>query len=101
MMVGRWGMSVVVGRVSVLPGPKDEGAPIAAPTVSDETRKLVDDEVRRIVDECYGEAVSLLEEHRNELDKLAEALLTRETLDQADAYAIVGIRSPASVATAR
>ncbi|MEZ5102515.1 MAG: ATP-dependent zinc metalloprotease FtsH [Thermoleophilia bacterium] len=94
MMVGRWGMSEAVGLVSVLPGPNDE--PMLFPGmggggVSERTRELVDEEVRRIVDECYDRAVELLTEHRDRLEALARALLERETLDEADAYAAAGI----------
>ncbi len=93
-MVGRWGMSRVIGPVSVLPGPNDE--PLLFPgngssTVSEETRQLVDEEVRRIVDECYAEAVEQLGEHRDKLEALTQALLQRETLDEADAYAVAGV----------
>jgi cell division protease FtsH len=97
MMVGRWGMSDAVGRVSVLPGPNEEASPFAPPAISDETHKLVDDEVRRIVDECYAQAISLLREHRVQLDALADALIAHETLDEADAYAVAGIPSRAGV----
>jgi hypothetical protein len=55
------------------------------------TRELVDREVRRIVEDCYGQAVATLSEHRDRLDALARALLDRETLDEDDAYAAAGI----------
>jgi cell division protease FtsH len=35
--------------------------------------------------------VNLLEEHREQLDALANALLERETLDQQDAYEVAGV----------
>jgi cell division protease FtsH len=93
-MVGRWGMSQAIGPVSVLPGPNDE--PLLFPgngssTVSEETRRLVDGEVRRIVDECYVEAVKQLDANRDKLEALTRALLQRETLDEADAYAVAGV----------
>ena len=37
----------------------------------------------------------LLAEHRDKLDSLAAALLERETLDEADAYAVAGVERPA------
>src|SRR5512133_2288723 len=40
-MVGRWGMSDALGPISVIP--RDGAAPFAAPEVSPETQKLVDD----------------------------------------------------------
>jgi cell division protease FtsH len=92
-MVGRWGMSERIGLVTVLPGPNEEGPlfpGIGGGGVSDETRELVDSEVRRIIDECYVQAVQLLEENRGRLESLAHALLERETLDEADAYSAAG-----------
>ena len=91
MMVGRWGMSPRVGPVSVLPGPQEEATPFGGRAASDQTHKLVDDEVRRIVDECYSEGTALLRENRDKLDALVEALMVRETLDQSEAYAVVGL----------
>jgi cell division protease FtsH len=96
-MVGRWGMSAAVGKVSVLPRPDEESALLlpGAARVSEETLELIDAEVRRIVDECYTEAADLLRTNRERLDRLAAALLEQETLDEADAYRAAGIgRSP-------
>jgi cell division protease FtsH len=92
-MVGRWGMSETLGPVSVLPGPGEELPLFAtgAGAVSDRTRELVDEEARRIVEECYERALELLKTNRDKLDALAGALLERETLDEADAYAAAGI----------
>jgi cell division protease FtsH len=91
-MVGRWGMSDLIGPVAVLPGPGDDSLlfPGVDP-VSPRTREQVDSEVRRIVEECYAEAVRALRVHRDKLDALTAALLERETLEEIDIYAIVGI----------
>jgi cell division protease FtsH len=91
-MVGRWGMSDVIGLVSVIPAPGEEqyygpGGPVQ---VSDETRELVDREVRRIVEACYDRARRTLDANRERLESLARALLDRETLDQDDAYRAAG-----------
>ena len=43
---------------------------------------MIDAEVERILQECYAEGVRLLREHRDALDRLARALLERETLDE-------------------
>lgn len=51
--------------------------------------------MRRIVDECYEEACEKLRDHRGQLDALAEALLANETLDEADAYRIAGVKRSA------
>jgi cell division protease FtsH len=89
-MVGRWGMSERVGKVSVLP---TEGDPRMA-GISDGTLDSVDQEVRRITDECYGEARKLLSSNRAKLDRVVEELLKHETLDEADVYAAAGISHP-------
>jgi cell division protease FtsH len=89
-MVGRWGMSETIGPVSVLPPPGQE-SPLGVDGVAPATKELVDKEVRRIVDESYAEAVATLRKHREQLDRLAHALLERETLDEDEAYAAAGI----------
>ena len=58
---------------------------------SEATQRLVDEEVRRIVDTAHSEVTELLRNHRANLDSLAAALLERETLDEADAYAAAGL----------
>jgi len=89
-MVGRWGMSERIGPVSVLP---PEGDPRA--TASDAMLDAVDEEVRRITDECYAEARRLLRANRHRLDSIVSALLTKETLEEAEVYAAAGIDRPA------
>lgn len=87
-MVGRWGMSERIGRLTAIPA--DAQSPyglLAAPATLD----AVDHEMRRIVDECYEDACRLLRENRDKLDALAEALLANETLDEPAAYAAAGI----------
>ncbi|MFB9577924.1 ATP-dependent zinc metalloprotease FtsH [Streptomyces yanii] len=87
-MVGRWGMSSRVGRLTAIPGDVQQAYGLsAAPATLD----AVDDEMRRIVDECYIEAQRLLGEHREKLDALASALLQNETLDEEAAYRAAGI----------
>ena len=54
--------------------------------------------MRRIVDEEMEATAQLLADNRDKLDSLAEALLERETLDEADAYAAAGIERGAVAA---
>ncbi|WP_420716518.1 MULTISPECIES: ATP-dependent zinc metalloprotease FtsH [unclassified Streptomyces] len=87
-MVGRWGMSERIGRLTAIPS--DGQSPYglsAAPATLD----AVDHEMRRIVDECYETACRLLVENRDKLEALAQALMANETLDEAAAYAAAGI----------
>ena len=91
-MVGRWGMSPLIGPIAVLPA---EGQ--VQPFLADGsgpgpgTRELVDSEARRIVDECYDRALQLLRDNRGRLERLADALLEHETLDADAAYAAAGV----------
>ncbi|MFJ7772904.1 ATP-dependent zinc metalloprotease FtsH [Streptomyces sp. NPDC097107] len=87
-MVGRWGMSEQVGRLSALPADAQQAYGLAA---APGTLDAIDGEMRRVVDECYTEAVRKLTDHRGRLDALAEALLANETLEEADAYRIAGV----------
>ncbi len=86
-MVGRWGMSAAIGPVAVLP---EEGQGMFLPGASEtsqETQRVVDEEVRRLVEAAHQDVTQLLEDHRDQLESLAQALLTAETLDATDAYA--------------
>jgi cell division protease FtsH len=91
-MVGRWGMSDAIGPVSVLPRP-DQEQPFAPDGhgPGPETRSLIDQEVRRLMDECNAQARKTLQDHRVNLNRLAQALLERETLDADEAYSAAGI----------
>jgi len=94
-MVGRWGMSDKVGLVSVLPPPGQEANPFVPDgNVAPATRELVDAEVRRIVEECYEQARAMVRDNRDKLEALAHALLQKETLDEAEAYAAAGFERP-------
>jgi cell division protease FtsH len=96
-MVGRWGMSNIVGPLAVIPA--DGRSPVfpGNSEISEHTQQLIDEEVRRIVDEAHQEVVTLLRENRDKLDSLAQALLERETLDEDEAYAAAGVtRRPAA-----
>jgi hypothetical protein len=45
---------------------------------------MVDDEVKRLVDEAYAKATQILGGNRELLDRIAVALLERETIDRED-----------------
>ncbi len=90
-MVGRWGMSATIGPVAVLP---EEGQGMFLPGVgetSQETQRVVDAEVHALVEGAHQEVTRLLEDHREQLDGLAQALLKAETLDAPEAYAAASV----------
>jgi cell division protease FtsH len=93
-MVGRWGMSEAIGPVAVL---ADEAQGFLLQGVSEtsqETQRLVDEEVRKLVEDAHRGVRRLLEEHRDQLESLARALLEAETLDLPEAYAAAGVTAP-------
>src|SRR5262249_38330979 len=96
-MVGRWGMADAVGPLTVLAASGQE-SPLGADPVGAATKELVDREARRIVDECHDRAIATLTAHREQLDRLARALVTHETLDEDAAYAAAGVAREVSPA---
>ncbi|KAL6707698.1 i-AAA protease yme1 [Coniothyrium glycines] len=57
--------------------------------VSPETKRLIDNEVRRLIDEAKSSARSLLLSKRQELDRLADALVQYETLDKDEILKVI------------
>ncbi|MHB1223324.1 MAG: ATP-dependent zinc metalloprotease FtsH [Gemmatimonadaceae bacterium] len=100
-MVTRWGMSERLGMVQLAPRSNPflggvEGGYGAQRSFSEETARAIDAEVLKIIGESHEEALRLLREHRSQLDALAEALLARETLDEAEILEVT--RLPAAPA---
>ncbi|MBI4353780.1 MAG: ATP-dependent zinc metalloprotease FtsH, partial [Candidatus Omnitrophica bacterium] len=58
---------------------------------SEQTAVVIDEEIRRLLDGCYERAVQQLTSHRNELDRLAKALLEKEVLDGEEVKRLVGL----------
>jgi len=58
--------------------------------LSQEMQAEVDKRVKKLVDEAYQEAKKILTKNRIKLDKLAKALLEKETLDQEEFEALMG-----------
>jgi cell division protease FtsH len=52
--------------------------------LSEETKRLRDSEQARLTDHAYEEAIRLLQKHRSSLDRVACALLEKETLDRSE-----------------
>jgi len=63
---------------------------------SEETAREIDNEVKRIVTGCKEKATTLLTENRAMLDKLANELLEKETLDVAYIRQLLGLPDPHS-----
>jgi cell division protease FtsH len=67
--------------------------------LSEETKKLRDQEQGRLTDVAYSEAVRLLQKHRASLDRVATALLDKETLDRTELEALFSDVEPESRAS--
>ena len=83
-MVMRFGMSERLGpRVFG----HDRGQPFlgrdmgSEPDYSDEIAREIDDEIRRIVENAHQTARTILDERRDDLERISEILLERETID--------------------
>ncbi len=68
--VEQYGLSAAVGQV------------VATQTGwSEATKATVDSEVRRIVEDAYRDSIALVQEHLEQLERLAQALLTAGDID--------------------
>ncbi len=99
-MVTQWGMSERVGPVFFRDG---EEHPFLGREMtesrdhSEHTAQLIDEEVSRILREADDRAFRLLEEHRDELERLTEALIEREVLSVSEIEALIGKRPGAPI----
>jgi ATP-dependent Zn protease len=64
--------------------------------LSEETKRLRDSEQARLTDHAYDEAKRLLRKHRAALDRVAHALLEKETLDRAELEELLADVAPDS-----
>ncbi|MCM2131562.1 ATP-dependent zinc metalloprotease FtsH [Larsenimonas rhizosphaerae] len=98
-MVAKWGLSDEMGPLmydedeshQFLGGP---GGGAGGRFSSAETASRLDKEVRRIIDDCYKHAKQLLEDNRDKLDMMSDALVQYETIDTAQIKDIMEGRYP-------
>jgi cell division protease FtsH len=96
--VSQWGLSDAIGPVLV--GDNEQEVFLGRELsrhreVSERTAQLVDAEVTRLLNDSYARAKQTLIENRDLLERMAEALLERETLTADDAAMLVqGITLP-------
>jgi cell division protease FtsH len=86
-MVFEWGMSDIVSSRTMR---ADNYA------LSEETKRTRDQEQARLTDGAYTEAARLLERHRAALDRVAHALLEKETLVREELLSLLADVQPAS-----
>ncbi|HVL55437.1 MAG TPA: ATP-dependent zinc metalloprotease FtsH [Burkholderiaceae bacterium] len=96
-MVTRYGMSEVLGPMVYAENEGEIflGRSITKTTnMSEETMRKVDSEIRRIIDEQYQVARKLIEDNRDKIEAMAQALLDFETIDADQIDDIVNGRPP-------
>lgn len=76
-MVTQWGMSDKLGMVYL------------GDRISQTTQQLIDDEVRHLVEQQYEYAKNVLVSRKEELDRVAKALLEKETMTGEEIKAVV------------
>ncbi len=98
-MVKKWGLSERLGPLQY----DDEADEVflgrsaasgSSRVLSSDTTKAIDEEVRKIIDTCYERAKTILEENRDKLDAMKDALLEWETIDAGQIDDIMAGRKP-------
>ena len=98
-MVKMFGMSDSVGMVNY---GDDSEQPFLGYSIangrdySDDTASKLDAEIKRIIDVAYQETRGLLDDHREQLDELAQALLEKETIEREEILRILDIEDDAA-----
>jgi cell division protease FtsH len=91
-MIMEYGMSDTLGPITL--GKKHDqvflGRDLARDRdYSEEIAKSIDQEIRKTIDNCYQQAQDILEKERDKLERIAQALLEKETLDANEIKALV------------
>jgi len=89
-MVSIYGMTEKIGNVSYYE--MSQGEYSFSKPYSDETAKDIDDEARKIIEGQYDRAIALLNDKREELNKIAEELLDKEIIFKDDLVRLIGVR---------
>jgi cell division protease FtsH len=97
-MVTKWGLSEKLGPLMYEEGEEEvflgRSAGHQSRALSGETARMIDEEVRRIIDECYARARQILEENKDKLHMMADALMQYETIDAQQIDDIMAGRKP-------
>ena len=97
-MVTKWGLSETLGPLMYADDDEEVflgmSAGTARPQVSNETAMKIDLEVRSIIDSCYATAEKILEENKQKLEVMKDALLEYETIDKVQIDEIMAGRKP-------
>ena len=102
-MVREFGLSPALGPVGYPMGGSvylgGGGAELSSRPFAEQTQAAIDAEVSRLLVEAEKRAVDVLTAHRDALDQLVQLLVTEETVDGAEIYALAGRPEPAGGAS--
>lgn len=88
-MVTVYGMNDKVGNISFYDPAQDNSF---TKPFSEETGKMIDEEVREMIDVAYKRTLALLTDKKEQVEKLAKALLEKEVLHKSDVEELIGHR---------
>ncbi len=92
-MVTEYGMSDMIGPLTLgqKTGEVFLGRDFAShPDYSDQVAFEIDSEIRRLIDEAHDEALEILQEHRDKLDRIASTLVEKETIEKEELEKVFG-----------
>lgn len=83
-MVAKWGLSDELGPLlydEEDADPFNRGYGQGAKPLAEETQRRIDTETRKIIDDCYQKAEQILDQNRDILETMCQALMKYETID--------------------
>jgi cell division protease FtsH len=97
-MVKKWGLSEKLGPLQYDDEQEEvflgRSAGHSNKILSSDTTKAIDEEVRSIIDSCYSRAEKILEENRDILEAMKDALMEYETLDSGQIDDLMARKKP-------
>jgi cell division protease FtsH len=99
-MVREFGLSSKLGPVgypeggSMFLGDGGGGPGLSSRPFAESTQAVIDQEVGRLLREAEQRAVTLIRTHQGDLDRLADLLVDKETVDGNEVYRILGLPVP-------
>ena len=83
-MVQTWGMSDALGPIDYSTQIQDFYFGFGSQEHSQKTSEIIDTEVKKLIDQAFKNSREIIENNRDKLQAVAEALLKYETLDAAE-----------------
>ena len=86
-IVNTYGMSDGLGLISYR---QSEGSAVLP--YSERTAELIDEEIQKVTKHCYEECLALLESKKDDMERLAQLLLEKETINLPQIIEVLGER---------